>query len=90
MSRPAGAAEWISANNSHEIKTHRGNVIGYKGDTAIHLIPTDDKDEQNSETIKIADVQLLNSEIQDTSWTSHDNSFLLQEVSESLSYRKYI
>ena len=88
MSCPAGAAEWISANNSHESETHRGNVIGYEGNTAMHLIPTDDEDEENSETIKIPDVQLLNSEIQDTSCTSHNNSFPLREVSEFLSYRK--
>ena len=88
VSRPAGAAEWISANNSHEIETHHGNIIGYEGDTAMHLIPTDDEDEENSETIKIPDVQLLNSEIQDISCTSHDNSFPLQEVSEFSSYCK--
>lgn len=87
-SRPAGAAEWIAANNSHEIETHRGNIIGHQGDTAMHLIGTDDEDEEHSETIKEADVQLLNPEIQDTSCTSNNNSIHMHEVSESSSRRK--
>ena len=86
----AGAAQWIAANNLYEIETYHANVTSPQGHTAMHLIATDDKYKEHSKTIKEADVQLHNLEIQDTSCTSNNNSVHMHQVSKSSSCRKYI
>ena len=38
-----GVANWILANQTHEIEAHRGTVSGRVWDTMMQLIATDDE-----------------------------------------------
>ena len=48
-SRPSGAADWILANQTHEIEAHRGAIGGIVGDTMMQLIATDDEIDHEDE-----------------------------------------
>lgn len=77
-SRPAGAAEWIAANSSHEIEVHRGNVIGQSGDCTMQLMPTDDETEEFNNL----DSDLLDQECDSTQQKIDKNSPLHQQRSQ--------
>ena len=89
VSRPAGAAEWIAANATHEIEMHRGNVIGQLPDTLMQLVPTDDEDEEDFEATEPADFKLPEQEIQDTLSTLNKNSSNMPKAVESQATCKY-
>jgi len=45
-SHPSGAAEWISAHQTHEIEAHRSSIMDIPGDLLMEVIPTDDEEEE--------------------------------------------
>ena len=89
VSRPAGAAEWIAANTTHEIEIHRGSIIGQPSDTFMQLVPTDDEDEEHSEAVTTTDFILPDKEIQGTLSTLDNSASNMQESLESQAYSSY-